>query len=180
MGLALKSESAARLAKRCVNRMLDPQPANLGYPSPITQSAYYLSSVSKNEVQTLSKFILKHGIALENTRLLKTKNAEDEPELRILQASIEQDDFPKDLGTISDLGSVPVKVVRGDHARDLGRVSSALSEAAQYCASDIQAKIIACLQETFRTGNIEDNKAALKSWVKDADPVVDHVLGFVE
>ncbi|KAK5461039.1 hypothetical protein LTS15_003102 [Exophiala xenobiotica] len=157
--------------------------SNLGnyYSIPLrSHKVLILSSVSKNEVQTLSKFIPKHGIALENTRLLKIKNAEDEPEFRILQASIEQDDFPRDLGTISDLGSVPVKVVRGDRARDLGRVSSALSEAAQYCASDIQPKIIACLQETFRTGDIEDNKAALKLWIKDADPVVDHVLGFVE
>ncbi len=98
--------------------------------------------ILKDEVQTVSKLTLQHDIALENTRLLKTQNEEDELESHVLQASIEQDDIPKNPGRLSEQASARVKVVRGDHAKDLSRVSSASAQAALYCSSDLQVQIL--------------------------------------
>lgn len=178
--LAFGSVKAATLAKRCVLRMLDPQPSTLRYPSQITQSAYYSSTSLQNEVEIVSKFMLMNNISLENTRLVKTKTTTNKPEFVILQASIEEDSVPKTLGILTELEEAPVTLIRGDHSKDLSRVSAALSQAEQYCASEHQQEILQALQKSFQTGKIDDYKMALTSWVKDKDPTVDHVLGFVE
>ena len=130
----------------------------------------------------VSDMMIQNGIGVENTRIVKNLEAENEKNyvFDILQASVEKDNEPRVLGRLELLNGAHVRLVRGDHSQDLKRVHEALSEATKYCANETQRQMLEQLQNTFRSGDLEAYREAQRTWVKDRCPKVEVLFGFIE
>jgi len=158
--------------------MFSMPPYAIGYPGDRTQSGYYLGDrVSPDELTKVSKVLEEHSIEPENTRL--RKHAEG-PEVvyDILQASVEKDKSPRELKAPGL--NAKVRVIRGDHVDEMANIASALREAAKYALNDKQVGFIRQLLESFETGSLDAYREAVKTWITDASPRVETILGFVE
>ncbi len=151
-------------------------PYGLGYPSEITQSAYYLgSSITEHDIQMVSKVLERNSIFPENTRIRK---AEKGGNFEVLLASVDHTDLDRSFH-LPD-GKAVVTLMRGDHSSHLERVCAELSEALKYAANDRQRAFLHAYIESFRTGSLDTYRDALRIWAQDKAPRVEHIFGFVE
>ncbi|KAK4235370.1 peptidase family M49-domain-containing protein [Achaetomium macrosporum] len=150
-------------------------PFSLGYPSETTQSSYYLGTITEQEIRTVSKILEQHAILPENTRIRKADNGVD---FEVLLASVEVGvtgrTFPLPDGTGS------VRLVRGDHSAELGRICTELREAIQYAANDLQRIYLIEDIASFETGSLDSYRTSQMYWVRDKGPRVENIFGFVE
>jgi dipeptidyl-peptidase-3 len=84
------------------------------------------------------------------------------------------------MNTNSTADGSTLRVVYGDHSKDLARVNSCLEKAKEYAANKNQTSMIDSYIEGFRTGSIEAHKESQRHWVKDKSPSVETNIGFVE
>lgn len=172
-----------KLLEDCLGAMLSPKPGSLGFPAAAAQSAYYPEPITPDEVKLVSDLMVQKGVGLENTRIVKKDDLNggaSKSTFHILQASVETDDEARVIGQLDSGGGAKVRLVRGDHSKELERVNEALAEAARHSANLTQENMIAKLRETFLTGDIEDYKESLRLWVQDTSPKVETMLGFIE
>jgi dipeptidyl-peptidase III len=154
------------------------QPSSLGYPSDVAHSSYYPGEllISREEIAAVSKTLLDKSISLENTRISK-KFSGNKVVFDVLQGSGTVHSQPLELqGPNSEF----IRVVQGDHSRELSLICNCLEEARKYAASALQAEIISEYQESFRNGDIQVYKQSQVSWVQDVKPAVETILGFIE
>lgn len=153
-------------------------PHNLGFPSDVAQSAYYPGNqqVHYHEIDKVSKVLGDRGIHPENTRLRKCLR-NNKTVFEVLQASAENDDKIQTLFSSEDL---EVILQRGDYAVELNKICECLKQAQKYATSPLQEQIISKSIESFKTGDIETYRDSQKIWVKDRNPAVETILGFVE
>ena len=159
--------------------MFSSQPSSLGYPGDKTQSCYYPGDqrLSSNEILKVSQCLEDHGILPENTRIQKV--LEDEKIIyKVHQASTEKDAGDRRIELPGSTGSI--LVVKGDHSEELSAICKALAEAAQHAANLRQQRFIGQYQQSFRSGDLESYKASQITWIKDTDPSVENIFGFVE
>lgn len=71
-------------------------------------------------------------------------------------------------------------MTRGDHTDELNRISLCIDEARKYTANTTQESFLSFCQDSFRTGDIEAYKQSQRLWVKDLQPSIEVILGFVE
>jgi hypothetical protein len=62
----------------------------------------------------------------------------------------------------------------------LTSVCNSLNDARKHAANTRQDSFLLSCQESFRTGSIEDYRESQRLWVKDLQPSVEAILGFVE
>jgi dipeptidyl-peptidase III len=173
-----KSSVATELCKQLADTVLAEQPSSLGFPSDVTQSSYYPgdSQISREEIAEVSKILKENSIYLENTRIRKTI-LKDKIVFDVLQGSaIVDGQFLEFQGPNSTL----IRIIRGDHSRELSLICDCLEAARKYTANPRQENIISQYQDSFRSGDIETYKQAQISWVQDYKPTVETILGFVE
>lgn len=101
------------------------------------------------------------------------------PVFEILQASAE---VPTTIINQPDRGGLEatVRVERGDHAAEMSRICSALTEAVKNAARDKQAALLLDYIESFSTGSLDAYRLSQKTWASDISPRVENILGFVE
>jgi dipeptidyl-peptidase III len=157
--------------------MLADRPLGLGFPSDIAQSAYYPSNewLTQEELATISKIMEDNSIYLENTRVHKHET-DGRIVYDILQAST-QDAEPIELQN-SSYGKF--RLVGGDHRKELQMICSHFYEARKYVSNPTQESILSLYQDSFTTGNIENYKESQRLWIKDLQPSVEAIFGFVE
>lgn len=172
------SEQAKQLYKEFGRIIFCKPPYNLGFPSDIAQSAYYPSDLQINyhEIDKISKIQGDNGFHPENTRLRK-ESSNHKTIFEVLQASAEQDDEAQALFSSEDL---QVSLQRGDHAVELKKICGCLEEARKYATSSLQEQTISKLIQSFMTGDMETYRDSQRIWVKDRNPAVETILGFVE
>jgi dipeptidyl-peptidase-3 len=177
--IASISQRATELWAQIGGRLLSKPPFSLGFPSETTTSAYYPgpSRITKDEVSMVSRVMEQHHIFPENTRLRKTE-VDNTTVYDILQASVETDPEPRLLP--NDVPDATVRLVRGDHAKELSLICAHLSEAAKYAANPRQQAIISQYCESFQSGDLEIYRDSLREWVADRAPRVENIFGFVE
>jgi dipeptidyl-peptidase III len=95
----------------------------------------------------------------------------------ILQASTQEDLRPL---LFLDTKDGVIRLIRGDHGKELTCICRSLYEARKYAANLTQDSFLLSCQESFGAGNIEDYKESQRLWVKDLQPAVEVILGFVE
>ncbi|KAK6527450.1 hypothetical protein TWF694_004439 [Orbilia ellipsospora] len=181
------SKRAATLYESSWEAIYALAPACLGYPSESgqAQSRYYLAEdgaddFTKDEISAISKILHDQGINQENTRILKHLVG-DIYEYIATQASTESSENPKLLGSItSNEAEYKILLRGGDHQQQLQKINSSLTEALAYCATDRQKLVLTKLIESFETGNMEAYKESQRHWVKDIQPSVENIFGFVE
>lgn len=175
-GLAAKSSSLTELFEGISSAIKSLPPHALGYPSEITQSAYYLGSdITEQDVQMVSKVLEQNTIFPENTRIRKADNGID---FEVILASVDHSDLNQSFPLPH--GNGIVKLIRGDHSLHLERVCAELTEAAKYAANDRQRDFLRTYIESFRTGSLDTYRDSLRIWAQDRAPRVENIFGFVE
>ena len=178
--LASKSSESAKLFSTIVEPIMSIPPFSLGYPSDLTQSAYYPgpNPMSEQEIALVSGLLERHSIYPENTRIRKELSSDHAQVFEVLQASVNQDDTAIHLTVENHDPSV--KLVRGDHAKDLENVALSLEQAAKFAAHKGQEEYLLLCSASFRTGELETYRDSQRSWVQDKMPSVESIFGFVE
>lgn len=168
--------------------LLAPTPSGLGFPSGVAQSSYYPGDlqISREEIAAVSSVLEAECIHPENTRIRKCMSGNNNAvTYDVLQASVAVDTQPPRKLRTTTLasgggGGVTIQLIRGDHSDELTRVCSYLQEARKFAANPTQEKFLSEYVESFTTGEIEVYKNSQRTWVKDAKPSVETVIGFVE
>jgi dipeptidyl-peptidase III len=151
-------------------------PFSLGYPSKTTQSSYYLGkNITEQDITVVSKILEQNSIFPENTRIRKAGNGID---FEVLLASVQIGDSNQFLQLPGGKGTI--KLVRGDHSSELGRICTELSEATKYAANDLQREVLDAYIESFQTGSLDKYRESQRIWVMDKAPRVENIFGFVE
>lgn len=96
---------------------------------------------------------------------------------KVLQASAEED---SETQTLFSSENLQVTIQRGDHAVELKKICECLEEARKYATSSSQKQTISELIQSFKTGDMETYRDSQRIWVKDRNPAVETILGFVE
>jgi dipeptidyl-peptidase III len=154
-------------------------PYSLGFPSKVAQSAYYPGSdvLNRNEIAAISCLMEQQKVLPENTRVRKDKSLTGETLYKVLQASTFEDSRSEKAYLSTE---IQVILKQGDHKNELSKICEELRLASKYAANDIQRQIIELYIESFETGDLEIYRDALRSWVRDIGPKVEHIIGFVE
>ena len=118
-----------------------------------------------------------HGVLPENTRIEKDLEGGNFI-YKIHQASVEKDIISKSIEVPALEGRI--LIVKGDHWKELTAICDSLGEAALHAANPRQHQFIEQYQQSFRTGNLEPYKASQITWIKDTNPPVENIFGFVE
>lgn len=177
-GLASKSPRLSELFNEISSSIMSVPPYGLGYPSDVTQSAYYMGpGVSESDVQMVSKILERNSVFPENTRIRKADNGTD---FEVLVASVDSIINSHSQSFPLPNGKGVVKLVGGDHSASLEQVCAELSEAAKYAANDRQRAFVDDYIESFQTGSLDTYRNALRTWVQDKAPRVENIFGFVE
>ncbi|KAF3914341.1 hypothetical protein AA313_de0206240 [Arthrobotrys entomopaga] len=185
--LVSRSARAAELYESVWEAIYSPAPTCLGYPtdSGQAQSRYYISNdgadkFTKDEISAISKILQDQGINQENTRISK-RLVGSVYEYHVLQASTHPPKKPKVLGSTTwNATNRQVFLTGGDHKEQLQKIENSLTEALAYCANDLQKLVLRKLVESFQTGDMEAYKESQRYWVRDLEPRVENILGFVE
>ena len=168
-----------RLRDEVAGPMMARPPYSLGYPSEQAQSAYYPSEerISREEIAIVSEALERCSIYPENTRIRKVYSP-DTSTFEVLQASAEAEGYAKELLLPDSKGTV--RIVRGDHSRELESICTSLAEASKFAANDGQKTLLAQYGESFRTGSSHVYRDSQRTWIKDKCPRVENIFGFVE
>lgn len=163
--------------------LLAPVPSGLGFPSEVAQSSYYPGNlrISRQEIVAVSNVLESESIYAENTRIRKCMSG-NTVSYDVLQASVAVDtDEPRRLQTRRlESEGISIRIIRGDHSEELKRICECLKKAQKYAGNPLQERFLSEYMESFTTGEIEAYKSSQRTWIKDFQPSVETVLGFVE
>ena len=169
--------------------MYSTKPYKLGYPQDGCASAYYPGSpdITKEEIKTIQDVLQSRELFSENTRLSKStpemkgdSHSNTVFHLMVAAAETSQLPVPEDLSDLTIKPNTKLLIIRGDHSRCLSKVVSELEAAKNYANNSIQCGVIDALIETFKTGNHQLFKKAQELWVKDTNPTIESIIGFIE
>jgi dipeptidyl-peptidase-3 len=73
-----------------------------------------------------------------------------------------------------------LKLVYGDHSREMGIIASYHKKAAENAADENQREMQLAYADSFETGSLESFKTAQRKWIRDKGPMVESNIGFVE
>lgn len=154
---------------------------HLGYPSAGHVSTYYPDSpdIKQEEITSVSDFLEEKRLLPENTRIRKTQNG-----YQVLVASAQDDPSADDRDLEQSEWKLPdgseVKLVFGDHAKEMTTITHHISEAKKYAANETEVMMLVEYAKSFATGSLEHYKESQRQWIKDKGPAVESDIGFVE
>ncbi|KAI1007998.1 putative dipeptidyl peptidase 3 [Podosphaera aphanis] len=160
---------------------------HLGYPEDGHMTTYYPNSpsITKAEISAISDFLEKKGLLVENTRL--RKNSDGSYDLLIASAVSQVPPTGGDIGTetvfILENGLLKghtLKLVYGDHSREMAIIANYHRKAAEVAANENQKKMQLAYAKSFEEGSLEAFKDSQRFWIKDKGPMVESNIGFVE
>ncbi|TVY19655.1 putative dipeptidyl peptidase, partial [Lachnellula arida] len=160
---------------------------HLGFPDEGHMTTYYPDSkgITKADINAVSEFLEKKGLLPENTRL--RKNTGGNFDLLIASAVTEVPPEGGDIGKETefeiDSGSLKghkLKLVYGDHSKEMGIIAGYHTKAAENAENDNQNKMQLAYAESFQTGSLKAFKDAQRYWIRDKGPMVESNIGFVE
>lgn len=178
--IATVSAESRDILEVILEDMIGNPKAKLGFTDGLNQSNYYPGGgrLSQDDIKSVSTILAKCGIEPENTRIRRTI-VDSKPVFEVQQASAQAMQTTRHLqqGTNSDYD---VRLVGGDHSREMSRIWGALAHAKTYASNEVEVNMIHNLMESFRGGDLNLYREAQKLWVTDISPPVDPILGFVE
>lgn len=158
-----------------------PEERNLiGYIDAGHVSAYYPDSpsITKAEIEEVQVVTAANGILVENTRLRKVSDSEFH--LLFASADTTAPEGQKTEFVFGEGGKKKLKLVYGDYAELMKKISAECRAAAEYSANEIQRKMWEEYARSFDVGSIQAHKESQKYWVQDKGPRVESNIGFVE
>ena len=159
----------------------------LGFPDAGHISTYYPDSpdITQMEIKGVNNFMIAKNLLPENTRLLKA-SCDGVIEYHLLKASASTSPQSEDevleyiLPEGEPLKGRRIKIIYGDHKKEMEAISEELDKAIEYAANDNQRHMLEQYSRSFRSGSGEAHKESQKYWVKDIGPKVEVNLGFIE
>jgi dipeptidyl-peptidase-3 len=154
---------------------------HLGYPSAGHVSTYYPDSpgITKEDISGVSDFLEGKRLLPENTRIRQTREG-----FEVLIASAQKDPSAADRDLEESEWTLPdgnkVKLVFGDHAKEMETIAHHIAEAKKHAANDTEVKMTEEYAKSFTTGSLEAYKESQRQWIKDKGPAVESDIGFVE
>lgn len=158
--------------------MMAQPPFSLGFPSDLAQSAYYPGEqwISKDEIALVSQALEDQSIYPENTRIQKVQSSRG-PTFEVFQASVQRDVSPPEFSLRDSKGTL--RLVRGDHAKELDLICRSLAEASKH-ASELQKAVLEQYIDSFQTGSLHTYRDSQRTWIRDKGPRIENIFGFVE
>lgn len=160
---------------------------HLGYTDDGHLTTYYPNSpdITKDEIGAVAKWMEKVGLLPENTRLRKTKDGIFE--LLIASAKTSIADEGGDAGKKTEflireglLEGKTIKLVYGDHAREMDRVTGFIKKAAENAENKTQEEMHLAYAKSFDAGSLLAFKDSQRHWIRDQGPAVECNIGFIE
>ncbi|KAL2033439.1 hypothetical protein VTO58DRAFT_104153 [Aureobasidium pullulans] len=177
--LGKASTRSQALLENVAAAMVSTRPASLGFPGSNAQSNYYPGPeiLSQQEIFEVTKAMESRSIEPENTRILKYVQ-DGHIVFEVLQGSTEtgSTEFPSQING----EEVMIRVQKGDYAEVLKSVCESLSAASNYAATESQRATIYDYITSFQTGSLDAYRESQKKWVKEKEPVIENIFGFVE
>ena len=178
--MASTSERASTILASIEKPIFSSQPSSLGFPGDKTQSCYYPGDhkISPDEISQISQCLEENHVLPENTRIRKVFVG-DRAIYQVHQASVERETGSQRAIEMPD-SKGSIRIVKGDHCEELAAICDSLNKAAKYAANSRQQQFLGQYQQSFRSGNLEPYKASQIAWIKDTNPSVENIFGFVE
>ncbi|KAG0125673.1 peptidase family M49-domain-containing protein [Tuber indicum] len=157
-----------------------PEERNLiGYIDAGHVSAYYpdSSSITKAEIEEVQAVTAANGILVENTRLKKVSDSEFHLLFASAETTAPEGQKPE---FVFGEGRKKLKLVYGDYAELMKKISAECRAAAEHSANELQRKMWDEYARSFDIGSIQAHKESQKYWVQDKGPRVEANIGFVE
>ncbi|KAI4950361.1 hypothetical protein J4E91_004242 [Alternaria rosae] len=150
----------------------------IGYHNDTTATSYYLGDrITREEIEEVQQFMQDKGTESENTRVRK-KIQDGNAVYQVLQASSESPG-QKPTTTGRHPGS-KVRIVRGDHQREMSSICKHLKSAKTYAQSIDRELMLDYYILSLEQGSLTAYRQGQEFWVKDVSPSIEHILGFVE
>ena len=159
---------------------------HLGYPDEGHLSNYYLgATISKAEIEAISKTMSKASILPENTRVNKVKDGE----YQLLIASGIDNPPTKDIDSEGGKTSIEIDepdvkgtlhLKFGDYREEMAKIALEMKKAEGFAANDNQKVMVEQYTKSFGTGSFNAVKKSPVAWVKDIGPMVETNIGFIE
>lgn len=161
---------------------------HLGYPHEGHMTTYYpeSSDITKDEIDGVADWMGDKGLLPENTRLAKTNGGKV---FEILIASADTS-VPKkggDIGKetqfqveIGPLAGKTIKLVYGDHSKEMAAITHNIMKAAENGHDDTQKQMYAAYAKSFKDGSLLSFKDSQRFWIRDKGPAVESNIGFIE
>jgi dipeptidyl-peptidase-3 len=73
-----------------------------------------------------------------------------------------------------------IKIRYGDHSEEPAKIRANLQKASNHASNKTQLETLLYYDTSLETGNLSAYREALKRWIQDKSPRVEHILGFVE
>ncbi|KAL3427821.1 peptidase family M49 [Phlyctema vagabunda] len=188
--LASTSPEAAKFYKATNGAIFSSDNAgvmHLGYLDEGHMTTYYPDSkgITKAEISAVGDFLEQKKLLVENTRLRKTPDGNFE--LLIASAITKIPASGGDLGKDSEFeiddGSLKgrkLKLVYGDHTKEMGLIAGYHRKAAEEAANENQVLMQKAYADSFESGSQETWKNSQRFWIRDQKPFVESNIGFVE
>jgi len=158
---------------------------HLGYPSAGHLSTYYPDSpdITREEIEYLAEFVRDQQLLPENTRIKELPSGDFA--LLIASATSDVADSDRDVKEKSWQLSGPLKgkslkMVYGDHAVEMSKISEACKSAKEYAANDNESAMHEEYAKSFSTGSMNAHLDSQRHWIRDKGPQVECNIGFIE
>lgn len=151
-----------------------------GHVTTYYSTATGVPTITQREIAAVQTAVtIERGVLPENSTVHKSapgkfefRIASAEPAIGTTTAASSSYELPDGLGQVS--------LVYGAHSREMALVVRELEAAATHVANDTQARMLAAYITAFRTGSMEAHKQSQREWVRDAQPLVETNVGFIE
>ncbi|KAM7188851.1 Peptidase family M49 domain containing protein [Rhypophila sp. PSN 637] len=160
---------------------------HLGFPDEGHLTTYYPDSpsISKDEIEAVSKWMQAKGLLPENTRLKKTDSGSYELLIASGKTSppSEGGDIGKDTEFKVEGGSLDgktIKLVYGDYAPEMSAIAGYITKAAENAENETQEKMHLAYAKSFDEGSLLAFKDSQRFWIRDQGPMVECNIGFIE
>ncbi|RJE18205.1 Peptidase family M49 [Aspergillus sclerotialis] len=178
--IASVSRRATAILAEILGPMISIPPTKIGFSSENAQCSYYPGvPMTLKEVDLISKLTERCGVSQKNTRIRKVIEG-GKPLFEILIASTGSDTDPP-MRVIEEQGvSVRLRIVRGDHSKELSQICKALFKAYKRSPCPKKKGTLSNYMRSFQTGSALTFVEAQKFWISDRSPSVESVIGFIE
>lgn len=160
---------------------------HLGYLDDGHMTTYYPDSkgITKAEIGAVSEWMQEKKLLVENTRLRKTPEGVFELLIAsgVTKVPSEGGDIGKETDFVIESGVLKdqkLKLVYGDHSKEMGLIAEYHKKAAKEAANENQKNMQLAYAKSFETGSLEAFKDSQRFWIRDKGPMVESNIGFVE
>lgn len=148
------------------NLIYSKEPSNLGYGN----TTYLSNNVTKEDTDLIQRFLDTHNISGVNTQLTKFDNTNKSYAIYISSLNEKKFQFEE----------CQVIVQYGKFGYELKNMADELRKAIPYANNQLQRNMLEKIIESYITGDINAHKEAQVNWIKDKNPSIEVIHGFIE